>query len=89
VRDYSEGEWSVALAEAGFRVRGTQKRRLRMEFVSWAERMRTPEPHRVAIRSLQGSASWETRAYYAVEEDGSVSIDTLQIEASAFRTREL
>ena len=89
VRDYSEGEWSAALAEVGFRVRGTQKRRLRMEFASWVGRMRSPEPHQVAIRSLQDSASRETRTYYAIEEDGSFSIDTLQIEAIACRAREL
>jgi ubiquinone/menaquinone biosynthesis C-methylase UbiE len=87
VRDYSETEWTSALARAGFRVRRTQKRRLRMDYQSWVDRMRTPDPHRTAIRSLQQWASAETAAYFAIEPDGSFSIDTLQIEASACTAR--
>jgi ubiquinone/menaquinone biosynthesis C-methylase UbiE len=87
VRDYSETEWMSALGRAGFRVRGTQKRHLRMDFQSWVDRMRTPDLHRTAIRSLQQWASAETAAYFAIEPDGSFSIDTLQIEASAYTAR--
>lgn len=88
VRDYTESEWAAALAQAGFRVRGTVKRRLRMDFQSWIERMRTPVAHREAIRALQQLASGETAAYFAIEPDGSFSIDALQIEATACRARE-
>ncbi len=87
VRDYSESEWAVALDRAGFRVRATRKRRLRMEYRSWVERMRTPEPHRAAIRLLQQAASAETSAYFEIEPDGSFTIDTLEIEASVCRAR--
>ena len=87
VRNYAEAEWAAALAHAGFRVRSTQKRRLRMEYRSWVERMRTPEQHRAAIRSLQQMASAQTATYFAIEPDGSFSIDTLQIEATACRAR--
>ncbi|WP_109807276.1 class I SAM-dependent methyltransferase [Sphingosinithalassobacter portus] len=87
VRDYAEAEWSAALDRAGFRVRGTRKRRLRMEYQSWVERMRTPESHRAAIRSLQQAASAETATYFAIEPDGSFSLDTLEIEATACRAR--
>jgi ubiquinone/menaquinone biosynthesis C-methylase UbiE len=87
VRDYTLSEWTVALDRAGFRVRSTQMRRLRMDYPTWVERMRTPEPHRAAIRSLQQSASLETTTYYAIEADGSFTLDTLQIEASACRAR--
>ena len=54
-----------------------------MDYPSWVERMRTPEAHRVAIRSLQHHASSETAAYYEIEPDGSFTLDTLQIEAAA------
>jgi ubiquinone/menaquinone biosynthesis C-methylase UbiE len=87
VRDYTMSEWTAALDRAGFRVRNTQTRRLRMDYPTWVERMRTPAPHRAAIRSLQQSASVETTAYYAIEADGSFMLDALQIEASACRAR--
>ena len=87
VRNYTEAEWAAGLARAGFRVRSTQKRRLRMDYRSWVDRMRTPDLHRKAIRSLQQWASTDTATYFAVEPDGSFSIDTLQIEASACRAR--
>lgn len=87
VRDYTATEWAAALDRAGFRVRNTQTRRLRMDYPTWVERMRTTEPHRAAIRSLQQSASAETKTYYAIEADGSFTLDTLQIEASACRAR--
>lgn len=87
VRDYSEAEWSAALADAGFRIRRTQTRRLRMDYPTWIARMRTPEPHQAAIRSLQEGASAETRAYFEIEPDGSFTLDTVQIEASACRAR--
>lgn len=89
VRNYSETEWFSTLARSGFRVRATRKRRLRMEWQSWLDRMRTAEVHRAAIRSLQKSASVETANYFAIEPDGSFSIDTLQIEATACRARVL
>ncbi|USI71576.1 class I SAM-dependent methyltransferase [Sphingomonas morindae] len=89
VRNYTESEWAAALAQAGFRVRNTSKRRLRMEFQTWADRMDTPDAHRTAIRSLQQFASRETSAYFAIEPDGSFSIDALLIEASACRARDM
>ncbi len=88
VRNHSEAAWAAALADAGFRVRRTEKRRVRMDYASWVDRMRTPELHRAAIRSLQQSASAQTAAYFAIEADGSFSIDALQIEASACRSQE-
>ena len=87
IRDYTASEWTAALDRAGFRVRTTQARRLRLDYATWVDRMRTPEPHRAAIRSLQRHASGETAAYYAIEADGSFTLDTLLIEASACRAR--
>jgi ubiquinone/menaquinone biosynthesis C-methylase UbiE len=83
VRDYSAAEWLAALARAGFEVKATQARRLRMDYPSWVERMCTPEAHRAAIRALQQLASRETTAHFAIEPDGSFTLDTLQIEAVA------
>lgn len=83
VRDYTAGEWYVALARAGFSVRASRSWRLRLEFASWIARMRTAPAHVEAIRSLQSAASRETRAYFAIEADGSFMLDALLLEASA------
>jgi ubiquinone/menaquinone biosynthesis C-methylase UbiE len=83
IRDYTVAEWEAALARAGFRVRNTQMRRLRMDYPIWVERMRTQDTHRAAIRSLQQNVSTETATYYGIEPDGSFTLDTLQIEAAA------
>jgi ubiquinone/menaquinone biosynthesis C-methylase UbiE len=82
IRNYTASEWEAALARAGFRVRNTRIRRLRLDYSTWVKRMRTQEAHRVAIRSLQQNASTETAAYYGIEPDGSFTLDTLQIEAA-------
>src|ERR1700733_403589 len=86
-RRHASSEWEAALARAGFRVRSTKLRRLRMDYPTWVERMRTQEAHRVAIRSLQQTVSTETATYYGIEPDGSFTLDTLQIEGSACRAR--
>ena len=83
IRDYTAAEWQQALAGAGFSVQGTTMRRLRMDFPTWVERMRTPAAHRTAIRSLQQQATSDTIAHYEIEADGSFTLDTLQIEAIA------
>jgi SAM-dependent methyltransferase len=83
IRDYAAAEWQKALARAGFGVRGTTARRLRMDFSTWVARMQTPAAHRVAIRSLQQRATSDTIAHYEIEADGSFTLDTLQIEAIA------
>lgn len=83
VRDYSVAEWSAALARAGFAVRATEARRLRMDFPAWIARMRTPEAHVAAIRALQRAASAEVAHHFAIEEDGSFMLDTVLIEAVA------
>jgi ubiquinone/menaquinone biosynthesis C-methylase UbiE len=83
VRDYSAAEWIAALNAAGFAIRATHTRRLRMDFASWTERMRTPEPQRAAIRALQRQASNAVATHFAIEPDGSFTLDSLQIEAVA------
>lgn len=88
VRDYSQAEWFAALARAGFRVRRSETRRIRMDFASWIARMRTPDAHCVAIRSLQRLASAPTAAYFAIKADGSFTLDAIEIEATACRARD-
>ncbi|MBO0712571.1 MAG: class I SAM-dependent methyltransferase, partial [Acetobacteraceae bacterium] len=42
VRSYSPAEWEAALARAGLVVSATARRRVRLVFSTWVERMRTP-----------------------------------------------
>lgn len=77
VRNYSASEWQRLLADAGLVVEGTVRQRLRLEFTSWVERMRTPEVFRQAIRQLQQAVGQEVRDYFELGEDGSFSIDVM------------
>lgn len=81
VRDYSASEWPHALATAGFALGQKSTRKLRLDFASWIARIATPEPHAVAIRSLQKTMSEDVATYFAFEPDGSFTIDTATFEA--------
>jgi len=81
VRDYGEAEWRAMLADAGFAITAITKGRLRMDFADWTARMRTTPDRAAAIRTLQGLASSEVAAHFAIEQDGSFTIDTILIEA--------
>jgi len=80
-RDYSEAEWRRLLEQAGFTIRSVITARLRMDFASWTARMRTPPEQAAAIRALQSLASAEVADHFAIEPDGSFTIDTVLIEA--------
>jgi hypothetical protein len=54
-----------------------------MDFPVWTARMRTPPENVRAIRALQQAASVETKAHFAIEDNGSFMLDILMIEASA------
>lgn len=82
VRDYSAAEWTAALSRAGFAVQALRRRRLRMDFAAWTERMRTPAPNVQAILALQAGASSETRDALGIEPDGSFMLDVLTLEAT-------
>lgn len=82
VRDYSPSEWTRLLGEAGLAVTACQRQRLRLEFQSWVERMRTPQVMRDAIRALQVSVGEEVREYFEIADDGSFSTDVLVIWAT-------
>ncbi|MGH8435342.1 MAG: class I SAM-dependent methyltransferase [Pseudomonas sp.] len=77
VRDYSVAEWLQQVSDAGLYTRSHSRQRLRLEFGSWVERMRTPEVFRVAIRALQAAVSEEVRKYFEIADDGSFSTDVL------------
>jgi len=81
VRDYSELEWRAMLAEAGFAITAITKGRLRMDFADWIARMSTTPDRAAAVRTLQGLASSEVASHFAIEPDGSFTIDTILIEA--------
>ncbi|HWW65885.1 MAG TPA: methyltransferase domain-containing protein [Sphingomonadaceae bacterium] len=83
VRDYSAAEWLAALTRAGFQVQSIRTWQLRMDYPTWIARMRTPEDHVRAIRSLQKAASRDVVEHFAIEADGSFLLDVLMIEAVA------
>lgn len=81
VRDYRVAEWQAKLAAAGFVPGAVTHRRLRLDFASWVERMRTPPLHVEAIRALAACMSAEVTDHFAIEPDGSFLLDTMVIEA--------
>jgi ubiquinone/menaquinone biosynthesis C-methylase UbiE len=76
VRDRSRAECEAALAAAGFVVGEARSLRLRLEFAAWVERMATPAPLAAAIRALQGGLADGVRRHFAIEADGSFTVDT-------------
>lgn len=82
VRDYAPAEWARLLGEAGLVTTALRRQRLRLEFSSWVERMRTPEVMRQAIRALQQGAPSEVRGYFEIAEDGSFSTDVIVLWAA-------
>lgn len=82
-RDYSLAEWIAALGQAGFAVTAITPGRLRMDFAVWTGRMDTPELMRAAIRTLQQGVTREVQDHFAIEPDGSFTIDTVLITAEA------
>lgn len=80
VRDYNEAEWRAMLVDAGFAITAITTGRLRMDFTDWTARMRTPPDRAAAIRTLQGLASSEVASHFAIETDGSFTLDTILIE---------
>jgi len=80
-RDYREDEWRAMLGIAGFTIGAVTFGRLRMDFADWTARMGTPPKQAAAIRTLQALAGSEVASHFAIECDGSFTIDTILIEA--------
>jgi ubiquinone/menaquinone biosynthesis C-methylase UbiE len=83
VRDYAVAEWTAAVERAGFTLETVTRRKIRMDFAAWTERMRTPKLQVEAVRALQQQASEEVRAHFAIEPDGSFQLDVMVLEARA------
>lgn len=81
VRDYRLKEWLAMLTHAGLEPRAVRRDRLGLEFSSWVARMRTDPAHVAALRSLQAGASQEVRRCFDLQPDGSLTVDTVWIEA--------
>jgi len=82
VRNYTCAEWERTLRESGFAPGAPMLRPLRLEFAAWIARMRTPETHVRAIRSLQKLASREIVEAFALEPDGTFTVETMTLEAA-------
>ncbi|OBR75486.1 SAM-dependent methyltransferase [Xanthomonas arboricola] len=82
VRDYSVAQWLQTLGDAGLQVQRHHCQRLQLDYLSWVDRMRTPEVLRTAIRALQGAAVDEVREYFQIAADGSFSTDVLVVWAA-------
>lgn len=82
VRDYSLAEWQSMLETAGLSTTAPRPYRLHLEFSSWVERINTPQPHRPALLSLMAGAAPEVKAHFAIQPDGSFTIDTMLIAAT-------
>jgi ubiquinone/menaquinone biosynthesis C-methylase UbiE len=81
LRDYSVAEWRSLLDEAGFRRGETAHFQLRLDFKSWVQRMQTPDIQVAAIRALQRQAGADVVNHFAIEADGSFTIDTALLVA--------
>ena len=83
VRDHSAAQWLEMLAAAGFAAETAWRFPVPIEFTSWVERIRTPEAHLPALRSLLAAAPLEVRAALAVDEaqnfviQGAIFVATL------------
>jgi ubiquinone/menaquinone biosynthesis C-methylase UbiE len=74
-------EWQAALAEAGFRPGNLARFKVPLDFAAWVSRMKTPDTHIAAIRSLQSRAAKEVADYFGFEADGSFILDTMLLTA--------
>ena len=81
LRNYKLDEWRQALRSAGFQPGPATLRRLRLDFTSWVGRMDTPPLLIEAIRALQARMPAEGLRHFAVEPDGSFTLDTMTIAA--------
>jgi SAM-dependent methyltransferase len=82
VRDYSRAEWVATLTRAGLVVGEGRQHRLRLDFASWLERMRTPKVHADAIRALYAQMPADVRGHFAIEADNSFTIDVMMLVAA-------
>ena len=56
---------------------GFSMQRLRLAFEDWVARMATPQILRDAIRLLQAQVATEVHHHFAIEADGSFTVDVI------------
>ncbi|MGC4029199.1 MAG: class I SAM-dependent methyltransferase [Steroidobacteraceae bacterium] len=71
VRDRTTAEWLALLQTSGFRAAQMRSWPLRLEFTSWTQRMRVPDPVIAQLRSMLAQAPEEVRQALQIEPDGS------------------
>jgi ubiquinone/menaquinone biosynthesis C-methylase UbiE len=81
IRNYSAPEWIAMFREAGFEASLRQRWPLTLEFSGWVERMRTPPDRVTAIHAVWAAAPDEVRQFFAVQPDGSFTMQKLLLEA--------
>jgi SAM-dependent methyltransferase len=81
IRNYSAAEWMAMFREAGFEPSLRQRWPLTLEFSGWIERMRTPPNKVAAIHAVWAAAPDEVCQFYAVQPDGSFTMQKLLLEA--------
>lgn len=79
VRNYSLAEWRSLLSATGLTPQAPQTFRLPLGFQSWIDRINTPASHRPALLSLQAGAAAEVKEHFAIQPDGSFTLDTMLI----------
>ena len=80
VRDYPAGEWATMFNNARLFLKNVESFRLRLEFTSWVERMRSPQILVDAIRTYQITLSHDTKAYFEIDDQGSFTSDVMLFE---------
>jgi len=81
VRNYSIAQWRTMLESAGLKPTRCSRYRVRLDFAAWVARMNTPPTLVAAIRALQAKADEDVIRHFAIEADGSFSIDTMLMVA--------
>lgn len=81
VRNHAVSQWRRTLAEARFVPGALTMRRLHLDYQPWIARMRTREAESAAIRRLQDGAPDDVREHFAIETDGSFTVDVIAIAA--------
>jgi len=80
-RNLSVAQWRAAITAAGYRVTDVTPRRLRLDFTSWVTRMGTPAVQVETLRALHRRMPQEVAAHFAMEADGSFTVDTMVLTA--------
>ncbi len=81
VRNYSRAEWEEAMVRAGLKPHSVSPYRVRLDFATWIERMRTPQLQADAIRALQRAMSESVVRHYEIGADGSFILDVALFRA--------